>query len=153
RDVTQAVNDHQRGNLLFSSEHTVELLLRDRQSSRELSHHQCEEEFQRINVKQDYKQQDGIQYKRVSGLQPVAARVDVMVVPDLHQHGEADGEGYKALHRQNQLIKGVRHLERDDKQSHGKGKNSVGEAFQPGDLATPPAEMLFRRDKLMAGEF
>ncbi|HEX3092405.1 MAG TPA: hypothetical protein VHW72_07275 [Candidatus Angelobacter sp.] len=76
-----------------------------------------------------------------------------MVVPDLDEHGKADGEGEEAFHRHHQLGVCVRDFERDHQKRYGKGKDRISEPFQTGNFAAAPAEVLFRRYELVAGQF
>src|ERR1700704_3280058 len=97
RDVAQAVNDHQRGNLSLRGEHVLKLFPGHRQAIGESAHHQREKKLQWIDVKQNDKEQYRVQNDHIGGLHAVTPRINVMVVPDLDQHGKADGEGDKSL--------------------------------------------------------
>ena len=115
----------------------------------EFANHQREQKLEGINIKENDKEQRGVQQDRVTGLQSVAARKDVMPVPDLNQRAKTDREGHKAFHGYHQLFECARHFQRHHQQRHGKGKNGIGKAFQPGDFSAAPAEMRFRGNKAM----
>src|SRR6476646_5729865 len=76
-----------------------------------------------------------------------------MVVPDLHQRGEADGKGDKTFHRHHQLVKRMWYFQRDHQQSHGKCEHRVRKGFQPRDFAAAPAEVRLRWDQVCACAF
>ncbi len=133
-------------------DHAIQLFWRDCAPG-EPAHHQCKEKLQRIDVKQHHEQKHCIQDDRVSRLQTIAARENVVVIPDLHQRGKADGEGEKSFHRYHEFFKRVWHFQRNHQQCHGEGKDGVGEAFQSRDLAAAPAEVRLRWDQVRACAF
>src|SRR5450432_544232 len=88
-DVTQAVNHHERGDLPSRREHVVELFLLNRETLREPADNYGKEKLERIYVKQNDKQKDCVQYDNICGLQAITPRVNIVVVPDLDEHGKA----------------------------------------------------------------
>jgi hypothetical protein len=58
---------------------------------------------------------------------------------------KADAKGHKPLHGCSQFCVGVRDLKRNHQQRYREGENGICETFQPSDLSTAPAEVLFRR--------
>src|SRR6478672_4298274 len=87
-NVSQAINDHQGGNLARRAEHVFKLFPGHRQAVGKSAHHQREKELQRIDVKQDDKQQDRVQHDHVGCLQAIAPRVNEVVIQDLEEHGK-----------------------------------------------------------------
>ena len=66
-----------------------------------------------------------------------------MSVPDLHQHRETNGESRKAFHDLDQVVKGVRHFQRDDQQSYRESEDGIAKSFQTGDFSATPTEAFF----------
>src|SRR6266542_855405 len=67
-------------------------------------------------------------------LEVVAAEKDELLVPDLHEHGEADGEGREAGHQRGELGEGLGDLEGDDEEGDCEREDGVAEALDAGDL-------------------
>lgn len=65
-----------------------------------------------------------------------------MLIPDLGEHREADGEGGKAFDDVEQIVKSVRHFQRDDQQGDGEGEDGIAEGFEAGNLSRAPLEAL-----------
>ena len=71
-------------------------------------------ELERIDVEKNDEEQEQVEQKGDAVLDPVAAEVDEVEVPNHEQENEAQGEGREAPHRDDELIERRRHLERHD---------------------------------------
>src|SRR5205807_8630571 len=101
----QTVNKHQDRSLL-----NLNHLFRpacSQSPSGELSYDEGKDKLQGINIKEHHKKQDRIQEHRIKSLQPGAARIDVMFIPNLDEQREANGKSRKALHGVYQFCKGL----------------------------------------------
>src|SRR5205807_8079908 len=144
---SQALNQHQ-DSVLLDLNHVFRPV-GGQSSAGELSYDQGKNNLKGVNIKEHHKKQDSIQEDRVQSLQPIAARIDVMLIPNLDKQREADGKGRKALHGIDQLRESFRDLQGNHQQSNGKSKNSVGERFQARDLSRAPVEVFLSWNKFL----
>jgi hypothetical protein len=101
---------------------------------------ETEHELQRIDVEEDHEEEDRVEGDRRLVLQAVAPEVQVLLIPDPDQDGEADAEGDEAAHVGEELVEGARHLERDDEEGDGEAEHGVAEPLEAADLPAPEAE-------------
>src|ERR1700674_2282615 len=91
--------------------------------------------LQRINVEKHDEEQEAGQKPDEAVLETEAPAVEIMMVPDHRENGEADAEGHKTAHRFHQVGEGFRDLERDDQQRQSECEDGIAERLQPRHLA------------------
>src|SRR4051812_8994502 len=99
--------------------------------SEKLVDQKVEHELQRVDVEEHDEQQRAIQDDGHHVLKTVTAKEKVLVIPDLEQEGEADGEGGEALHCRQELREGFRHFQRYDQERDREPEHGVAESFDP----------------------
>jgi hypothetical protein len=85
-------------------------------SAKEIAKERGEDEFERVNVEEDNEEQDVVQENGEAVLQTVAAKEQVMFVPDPGHDSETDSESAEAAHRLHQFTLRLRHFQGDDQE-------------------------------------
>ena len=60
----------------------------------------------------------------------------MLFIPDEEKEGKADPKSQEPADRHQQLVKILRHFQRDDQKGDRKGKNGIAEGFNALDLET-----------------
>src|SRR5439155_22657865 len=145
RDVPGAEDDHQHRHLIDAVNHKGFNATRQMNAaspSREQADQKGEEKLQRIDVKQNHKQQNRIEANREIVLQSITAKEFILIEPDHEQQGEADSERAKTAHGLHQLAKGFGNFQRHNQQRDREPENGIAKALGARDLMTAPAKLL-----------
>ena len=134
-DVPYTIDDHEMAGLLV-----IDGKRRLPRSVDAVAEDEREQEFKGIDIEQHDKDQRAVENDRQGILDAVAAKEDMLLMPDEHQYGEADAEGNEAAHRDDQLFEAFGNFEGHDEQGDRKGKDGVAEGLDPFNLMTAEME-------------
>src|SRR5580692_330544 len=137
KEVAQSIDHKKVWNLRLPDRKRVFTRAKDH-----VAEHERKQKLQRIDIEEHDKDQHRIQQHRPGIIQRIPPEKDMLLIPDQHQQREADRKGKEPPHRDQQLVKALRNLQRNDQQRHRKRKNGVTEGLDPLHLMPPKPESM-----------